>query len=116
MCNSHVSSAADDRATRGDAAGPPAARLLSLAAAPTFAAMALWSAVAGGSAEMMCGSGGGVWSLTGMAAMYALMSVFHILPWLTLRSNRGNGNAAHSLARSSSPRRGKPASNKVVEA
>ena len=61
-----------------------------LAAAPTFVVMALWLAVAGGPAEMMCSSGGGALSLNGMAAMYTLMSVFHVSPWLTLLSNWRN--------------------------
>ena len=50
--------------------------------------MALWSAVAGDPGEMVCSSGGGSpLSLNGMAAMYALMSVFHVVPWLTLLAN-----------------------------
>lgn len=87
MANTLSSNAGNGCATRGDAAGTPAARLLSLAAAPTFAAMAIWSVLAGGSAEMMCSSGGGALSLNGMAAMYALMTVFHASPWITLLSN-----------------------------
>jgi hypothetical protein len=98
MSNALVSLAEDGRATRGDAAGPPAARLLSLAAAPTFVAMALWSAVAGGSVDMMCSSGGSTLSLNGMAVMYALMGVFHLTPWVMLLSNRRNGDAAQSQA------------------
>ena len=90
MGNTLISNAGDGCAIRGDAAGTPAASLLSLAAAPTFVAMALWSAVAGGPAEMMCSSGGSALSLNGMAAMYALMSVFHVSPWLTLLSNWRN--------------------------
>ena len=81
-------------AVRGDAAGTPAASLLSLAATPTFVVMTLWSAVAGGPVEMMCSSGGSALSLNGMAAMYALMSVFHVSPWLTLLSNWRNGDGA----------------------
>ena len=72
MGNTLFSNTGDGCAIRGDAAGPPAASLLSLAAAPTFVAMALWSAVAGGPAEMMCSSGGSAVSLNGMGAMYAL--------------------------------------------
>ena len=83
MGNTLISNAGDSRATRGNAAGTPAASFLSLAAAPTFVVMALWSAIAGGPAEMMC-SGSSALSLNGMAAMYALMSVFHVSPWLTL--------------------------------
>lgn len=76
----------DGCAIRGDAARSLAASLLSLAATPTFVVMALWSAVAGGPADMMCSNGGSALSLNGMPAMYALMSVFHVAPWLTLPS------------------------------
>lgn len=98
MGNPLISNAGDGCAIRGDAAGTPAASLLSLAAAPTFVVMALWSAVAGGPAEMMCNSGGSALSLNGMAAMYALMSVFHVSPWLTLLSNRRNVDGGRSSA------------------
>ena len=84
MGNTLISNAGDGCATRGNAAGAPAASLLPLAAAPTFLVMALWSGIAGGPAEMMCSSGGSALSLNGMAVMYALMSVFHVSPWLTL--------------------------------
>ena len=90
----NLSKAADGCAVRGDAAGTPAASLLSLAAAPTFVVMALWSAVAGGPVEVMCTSSHGALSLNGMVAMYALMSIFHVSPWLTLLSNWRNGDGA----------------------
>ena len=93
MDNTLFSNAGDAYAMRGDAAGTPAASLLSLAAAPTFVAMALWSAIAGGPAELMCGS---ALSLNSMAAMYALMSVFHVSPWLTLLSNWRNDDGGRS--------------------
>ena len=92
MGNTPISNAGDGCAIRGDEGGTPAASFLSLAAAPTFAVMALWSAVAGGPAAMMCSSGGSVLSLNSMAAMYALMSVFHVSPWLALLSNWRNDN------------------------
>jgi hypothetical protein len=95
MGNTLISNRGDGCAIRGDAAGTPAASLLSLVAAPTFVVMALWSAVAGGPAEMMCSSG---LSLNGMAAMYALMSVFHVSPWLTLLSNWRNDDGERSPA------------------
>jgi hypothetical protein len=94
MSNILIGNAGDGCAIRGDAAGTPAAGLLSPTAAPTFVVMALWSAVAGGPAEMMCGSDGSVLSLNGMAAIYALMGAFHVSPWLTLLSNRRNGDGA----------------------
>ena len=53
---------------------------LSLAAAPTFAVMALLSALPG-TPDMLCASAS---PLTGMTAMYLLMSGFHLSPWLKL--------------------------------
>ena len=52
---------------------------LYLAATPTFAVMAVLSAV-GGNADMMCSATHG--PLGGMVPMYALMSAFHSGPWL----------------------------------
>ena len=61
---------------------PETAEWLGLAAAPTFAAMALATAVAGGGPmNALCPAGGG-WPLDGMVTMYLLMSVFHVSPWL----------------------------------
>jgi hypothetical protein len=58
---------------------------LCLAAAPTFALMALLSCLQGSNAPMLCmGSS----PLTGMAAMYLLMSAFHLAPWLRVISGR----------------------------
>jgi hypothetical protein len=57
---------------------------LSLAAAPTFAAMALLTAVFGGRPDMLCAAMQGTSPLSGMAAMYLLMSAFHLAPWLRL--------------------------------
>jgi hypothetical protein len=73
------------RGRRSTTAG--AAGWLSLAATPTFAAMALLSAVYGGGMPDMICSGGGS-PLSGMVAMYALMSAFHLGPWLRLFSRR----------------------------
>jgi len=99
MGNTLTSDAGEGCVMRGDAAGSPAASLLSLAAAPTFVVMALWSLVAGSPAEMMCGSGGSALSPNGMAAMYALMSVFHLSPWLALLFGRRAGsNVSGSIA------------------
>jgi hypothetical protein len=61
---------------------------LSLAAAPTFAAMALVSSVNGSPMETLCTSGSGAPLLTGMATMYLLMSAFHLTPWLKLVQRR----------------------------
>jgi hypothetical protein len=65
------------------------ASLLSLAAAPTFAIMALFTAVhGGGMPDMLCSAARDGSPLTGMVPMYALMSAFHLAPWLRLLSSR----------------------------
>jgi hypothetical protein len=59
-----------------------AAHWLALAASPTFAIMALLNSVLGGGAtEMLC-SAAHASPLSGMTAMYLLMSLFHLSPWL----------------------------------
>jgi hypothetical protein len=64
------------------------ARWLALAATPTFAIMAVLTAVLGGDpADMLCSAGGGL-SLGGMVPMYLLMSAFHASAWLRLMSER----------------------------
>jgi hypothetical protein len=61
--------------------------LLSLSAAPTFAIMALITAVHGDAMpDMLCSAARGGSSLTGMVPMYVLMSAFHLAPWLRLLS------------------------------
>lgn len=86
--------------------GPPkpgrlgAADWLSLAAAPTFSAMALLTAVAsGGPLEMLCAAGPeGASLLTGMVPMYVLMSTFHTAAWLRLL-----GSSTHRRAKATPP-------------
>ena len=69
---------------RVGAAALQAGRWLGLAAAPTFAAMAILAAFAGaGAAQPLCPPGGATLS-GGMATMYALMAAFHLTPWLRL--------------------------------
>ena len=64
------------------AARMTAADVLYLAAAPTFAIMALLTGVlGGGSPDALC-STAGVSPLSGMLPMYLLMSAFHLAPWL----------------------------------
>lgn len=61
---------------------------LCLAAAPAFAAMALITAAAGGGPEVLCSAMPDASPLTGMTAMYLLMSLFHLPPWLRLAAGR----------------------------
>ena len=69
-----------------------AVRFLSLAAAPTFAIMALLaSARGGGPADMLCSAAHDASPLSGMVLMYTLMSAFHTAPWLKLIPDRRNG-------------------------
>ena len=75
----------------GTAAGFGAADFLYLAAAPTFAVMALLTCVLGGGpADALC-SIAGVSPLSGMVPMYLLMSAFHSAPWLKLIARRRAG-------------------------
>jgi hypothetical protein len=66
-----------------------AADWISLAAAPTFAIMALLTGVLGdGKMAMMCSSAPDPSSLGGMVPMYLLMSAFHSAAWLKLMASR----------------------------
>jgi len=78
----------DETGRRSPAAALGAAGWLGLAAAPTFAVMALLTCMPGADAEMMCPAAHGVSWLGGMAPMYALMSAFHAAPWLKMISAR----------------------------
>ena len=68
-----------------------AAGWLSLAAAPTFAIMALLTGVLGGAPDMLCSAAQDASPLSGMVPMYLLMSAFHSAPWLKLISRRRSG-------------------------
>jgi hypothetical protein len=58
---------------------------LGLAAAPSFALMALLTGMfGGGTMAMICGAGPAPSWLGGMVPMYLLMSAFHSAPWLKL--------------------------------
>lgn len=66
-----------------------AADWLSLAAAPTFALMALLTALAGDTgAALLCSEAGQPSMLTGMVPMYLLMAAFHLAPWFRLVGQR----------------------------
>ena len=76
----------------GNAAALGAAGWLSLAAAPTFALMALLTDVLGGGPPaMLCSAAQDASPLSGMVPMYLLMSAFHLAPWLKLVSSRRSG-------------------------
>ena len=66
----------DNSTTRG------VAKWLGLAAAPTFAIMTAFEASA---PNAICSASS---PLNGMTTMYALMSAFHLAPWLRLISSR----------------------------
>ncbi len=64
-----------------------AAGWLALAASPAFALMA-WTAASNAPPIALCSSGSGILPIHGMSAMYLLMSLFHLSPWLKLASGR----------------------------
>jgi hypothetical protein len=65
-----------------------AADWLCLAAAPTFAIMALFSATSSAGREGICGLMHGSSPLSGMTCMYLLMSAVHSTHWLNLLGTR----------------------------
>jgi hypothetical protein len=67
-----------------DVAALGAADWLSLAAAPTFAIMALLTECLGGKPDILCAAIQGTSPLSGMVPMYLLMSAFHLAIWLKL--------------------------------
>ena len=79
-----------NRDDQGAAAARGMAKWLGLAAAPTFAVMALLTAVSGeGHMAMLCTTVPAPSWLGGMVPMYLLMSAFHLAPWLKLMAGRG---------------------------
>jgi hypothetical protein len=82
------------RSVGADPAPPGAADWLCLAAAPSFAIMALLTAIHGSAASsMLCQAAQDASPLCGMAPMYLLMSVFHAAPWLRLIGGRRSGSS-----------------------
>lgn len=75
----------------GGAPAPAVGRWLGLAAAPTFAVMAFWSALFSGQSDMVCMAMRSSSAMSGMTLMYLLMSIFHSSPWLKLIASRRNG-------------------------
>jgi hypothetical protein len=69
-------------------------RMLSLAAAPTFAIMALLSAIPGGASPDVLCSATHASPLSGMIPMYLLMCAFHSAPWLRLISKTSRTSIA----------------------
>jgi hypothetical protein len=68
---------------------PSADTWLSLAAAPTFAILAILTGVlGGGQPDILCSAADHTSPLSGMIPMYLLMSAFHSQPWLKLISSR----------------------------
>jgi hypothetical protein len=70
---------------------------LCLAAAPTFAIMALLTAVLGGGPTDVLCSAQDASPLSGMAPMYVLMSAFHSAPWLKMISSRRVGATGRAV-------------------
>lgn len=83
--------AADHTAKPGGTSAARASACLHLAAAPSFALMALATMLDASPMATMCSGGGGSpgeWSLGGMTPMYLLMAAFHLGPWLEMVSGR----------------------------
>lgn len=77
---------ADDsgaQAANGRAIATMLTRWLPLAATPTFALMAVLTAILGNDVQSVICLGNSAGSLThNMGIMYLLMSVFHVTPWI----------------------------------
>jgi hypothetical protein len=75
--------------------GRAVAGWLGLAAAPTFAIMALWTGFFSGHPDMLCMAMQGSPPMSGMTVMYLLMSALHLSSWLKLISGRPNSARRH---------------------
>jgi hypothetical protein len=77
---------------------------LGLAAAPSFAGMALATSLLGrGLPDILCVAGQGASPLGGMPFMYLLMSLFHLPPWLRLAAGRRDSLGEPRLPTSPDP-------------
>ena len=102
MSNSNRPAARGTASTRGIRFN--AARCLGLAAAPTFAVMALYTAISGRSLpDVICSASGATSPLHGMVLMYLLMSFFHLPPWLKLLGSWQRGRAHRSRPQPADP-------------
>jgi hypothetical protein len=81
------SSAAVSQGSRRNWQVRGAAAWLALAASPTFALMA-WTTANAARPIAFCSSGPATLPIDGMAAMYVLMSLFHLSTWLKLAAGR----------------------------
>ncbi len=90
MSKAHTSGAQfGEGSGSGLAAAPGAAGWLRLAAAPTFAVMALLTGVqSSGQPDILCSTMLSASPLGGMVPMYVLMAAFHLPPWLALIARR----------------------------
>jgi hypothetical protein len=70
-------------------AAPGVTGWLALAATPVFALMALLTGLSGGAPDLLCMAMQGSSPLSGMPAMYLLMSALHLSPWLRLIAGTG---------------------------
>src|SRR6201999_3762939 len=88
-----------------DALHPPrlsktgADRVLSFAATPAFAVMALLTGLQDGGVRGLCSAANAASPLTGMVPMYLLMSAVHAAPWLRLISGRRASSAPRARGR-----------------
>lgn len=77
------------------AASLRAADWLALVAAPTFAVMAVLTLVfESHTPTLLCAAMPGAAPMNGMAAMYLLMSVFHLAPWLRFAAGGSSSSSA----------------------
>jgi hypothetical protein len=85
-------------ASLSDFAGAASVRVadwLALVAAPTFAIMGVLTMVfESGAPVVLCAAMPGAAPMNGMAAMYLLMSVFHLAPWLRLAAGLSSSTSA----------------------